>query len=332
VPPDLFAGIRVRDYHAARAWYERLLGKEPAFLPHATEAVWELAEHRYLFVIENREAPGGAVITIFVDDLDAATAEIASRGIDAAERITLSNGVRKAVYRDADGNEITFGGAPVASDPSQLEFVLNPDRTGIEVRRRAEYDLYLGSSGSEVPLIVYVHGPVRGPVARPREWPVYRGYGALAANAGAGAAIADLDYTDPQAPDAPTAQLERILDAARSENGIDGDRVAIWAFSGGARLVGRWLEAPPEWLRIVGLTYPVAPTVARVAAPLVVTRIGLEDPEIQASVERLLAVAPSATIIDVPHGRHGFDLLDHNPESRDAVTQALDAVTAVLAP
>ena len=47
-PPHLFAGLRVRDYEAARPWYERLLGHDPAFLPHATEAVWELAEHRYV--------------------------------------------------------------------------------------------------------------------------------------------------------------------------------------------------------------------------------------------------------------------------------------------
>jgi hypothetical protein len=41
----LFAGLRVRDFQAARPWYERLLG-EPTFFPHATEAVWTLAEDR----------------------------------------------------------------------------------------------------------------------------------------------------------------------------------------------------------------------------------------------------------------------------------------------
>ena len=111
---DLYAGIRVRDYHAAKSWYERLLGREPAFIPHGTEAVWELAENRYLFIEEDRAAPGGATITIFVDDLDALAAEIASRGIEPAERATYSNGVRKAIYRDVDGTEIGFGGAPVA--------------------------------------------------------------------------------------------------------------------------------------------------------------------------------------------------------------------------
>jgi catechol 2,3-dioxygenase-like lactoylglutathione lyase family enzyme len=113
VPLDLFAGVRVGDYDAAKSWYERLLGGEPAFSAHATEAVWELAEHRYLFIVEDRDAPGGATITIFVDDLDTITAEIASQGIEPAERETYSNGVRKATYRDVDGNEIGFGGAPV---------------------------------------------------------------------------------------------------------------------------------------------------------------------------------------------------------------------------
>ncbi len=44
---DLFAGLPVSDYQRALTWYERLLGSEPAFLPNATEAVWELAEHRW---------------------------------------------------------------------------------------------------------------------------------------------------------------------------------------------------------------------------------------------------------------------------------------------
>ena len=110
---DLFAGIRVGDYDAARFWYERLLGRGPVFVAHATGAVWELAAHRYLFVVQDRKAPGGAIITIFVDDLDALVAEIASRGIEPDERVTYSNAVRKAIYRDADGNEIGFGGAPL---------------------------------------------------------------------------------------------------------------------------------------------------------------------------------------------------------------------------
>jgi hypothetical protein len=108
----LYAGICVSDYRAALPWYERLLGSEPSFLPHATEAVWELAEQRYVYIEEDPGRAGYARQTLFVDDLDSAMSEIAARGIDPADVETYSNGVRKAVYRDADGNEIGFGGAP----------------------------------------------------------------------------------------------------------------------------------------------------------------------------------------------------------------------------
>ena len=110
--PDLYAGIPVSDYEAARPWYERLLGSAPTFIAHATEAVWDLAEHRSLFIVEDPERAGYATHTIIVDDLDALVSEIAGRGIEPADRETYSNGVRKAIYRDADGNEVGFGGVP----------------------------------------------------------------------------------------------------------------------------------------------------------------------------------------------------------------------------
>jgi hypothetical protein len=107
----LFAGIRVRDLTAARAWYERLLG-EPSFSPNATEVVWTLADERSLYIQEDPRRAGGALVTLFVDDLDAVISEISSRGLEPAARETYSNGVRKATYRDDDGNETAFGGAP----------------------------------------------------------------------------------------------------------------------------------------------------------------------------------------------------------------------------
>lgn len=108
---DLFAGLPVSDYQRALAWYERLLGSEPAFLPDDTEAVWELAEHRYFYIDVLPERAGNAVQTVFVDDLDARVEGIATRGIEAATTETYDNGVRKVTYRDPDGNEIGFGGS-----------------------------------------------------------------------------------------------------------------------------------------------------------------------------------------------------------------------------
>ena len=110
--PDLFAGNRVSDLERAKDWYGRLLGSEPAFLPNEREAVWELAEHRYLYVELFEEGAGGALHTVIVDDFDQRVAAVAARGIEPAERETYANGVRKWIYRDPDGNEIGFGGLP----------------------------------------------------------------------------------------------------------------------------------------------------------------------------------------------------------------------------
>jgi catechol 2,3-dioxygenase-like lactoylglutathione lyase family enzyme len=111
MPIDLFAGIPVADYAAARAWYERLFGSPPSFLPNDVEAVWELAEHRFVFIEQRPERAGHARHLVFVDDLDARVAQIAERGLAPAGRETYANGVRKVAYRDPDGNEFGFGGA-----------------------------------------------------------------------------------------------------------------------------------------------------------------------------------------------------------------------------
>jgi catechol 2,3-dioxygenase-like lactoylglutathione lyase family enzyme len=110
---DLFAGTPVSNYDEAVTWYEKLLGAPPSFLPNETEAVWEVAEHRYLYIVLRPKDAGHAVHTLFVDDFDTRLAEMSERGLDAAERETYSNGVRKATYFDPDGNEIGFGGAPL---------------------------------------------------------------------------------------------------------------------------------------------------------------------------------------------------------------------------
>jgi predicted enzyme related to lactoylglutathione lyase len=108
---DLFAGVPVHDYARAAAWYERLLGAPPSFLPNDIEAVWELEEHRYLYIRVEPEHAGHAIHTLFVGDFDARISRIVERGLEPAGRETYPNGVRKTTFRDPDGNEIGFGGA-----------------------------------------------------------------------------------------------------------------------------------------------------------------------------------------------------------------------------
>jgi hypothetical protein len=108
---DLFAEVHVSQYTQARPWYERLFRAPPSFVAHESEGVWEINDHGFVSIEEDPLRAGKSAVTIFVDDLDALVGEIGARGIEPAQRETYSNGVRKATYRDADGNEIGFGGA-----------------------------------------------------------------------------------------------------------------------------------------------------------------------------------------------------------------------------
>ena len=110
---SLFAGIPVNDYAAALAWYQQLFGAPPTFFPSDTEAVWELAEHRSVYIEQRPEHAGHAMQTIIVDDLDTLVTRIADRGLEPAKRETYDNGVRNVTYCDPDGNEIGFGGVPL---------------------------------------------------------------------------------------------------------------------------------------------------------------------------------------------------------------------------
>ena len=84
------------DYARSLAWYERLLGSSPSFLASPTEAVWELAEHRNVYIEERSSGVGHALITIFIDDFDEQLASIAARGLEPEQIETYDKGVRKA--------------------------------------------------------------------------------------------------------------------------------------------------------------------------------------------------------------------------------------------
>ena len=91
---DLFAGLPVTDYELSLTWYERLLGA-PAFFPNEVEAVWEIGEHRYLYIDVRPEHDGHAMHTLFVDDLDAWVRRLDDKGRAPTERENYDNVDRK---------------------------------------------------------------------------------------------------------------------------------------------------------------------------------------------------------------------------------------------
>jgi catechol 2,3-dioxygenase-like lactoylglutathione lyase family enzyme len=108
---DLFAGIPVKNYEESLEWYQRLFGCPPSFYPNDIEAVWQLSQHQWIYIIEQPEHSGGAVNTILgssLAELDVLVEQISSRGIEIGKEELPEKNTRKIMYYDPDGNEIGF--------------------------------------------------------------------------------------------------------------------------------------------------------------------------------------------------------------------------------
>jgi len=217
--------------------------------------------------------------------------------------------------------------------------------------RHGRADLYLPDDVARpCPAVVFVHG---GPIPAeqrptPRDWPVYQGYGSLCAARGAVGATVDHRLHEVTGFPLAAADVAAAVEVARADPRVDEGRVALWFFSGGGLLMADWLRRPPQWLRCVAATYPVLappqdwdarfrPADAVASAdrlPIVLTRVGREQQAVAAGVAAFVEAARQCQvrleIIDVPNGRHGFDILDHTDESMQAVLRAMDSVIATL--
>jgi dienelactone hydrolase len=218
-----------------------------------------------------------------------------------------------------------------------MEFVLTVPDAGT-VSEHADFDLYLPKdTEGPRPAVVIVPGtsPAAYPV-RPRHWPLFIGYARLLASRGMAAAIVDVTFHQPSEWEPASKVLPGIVESVRGHAEVDADRIALWATSGGALLVGGWLAESPPWLRCLALSYPMlGETAPNPGRPIVLTQVGLEDPQLQKTVDQFLARAAetgtSVDVINVPNGHHGFDIADHTDESRQAVLAATDYVVANLA-
>jgi acetyl esterase/lipase len=233
--------------------------------------------------------------------------------------------------------------------PYLQPFVLDVEQAADErVDRVGELDFYRPAGTARTGAILLIHGGP-GPAdleVSPRDWPVYQGYATAIAQRGQVAVTVDhslirgLDQLTTAADD-----VEAAVGLLRADPQIDPDRVGLWFFSGAGLLAGEWLDSCPDWLRFVALTYPrlaTPPGVDELVSaaevigkhkdlPVLLTRVGREREELAGPVAEFVSAGGTALdIIDVPKGQHGFDMLDHDEESRAAVTKALDWAIAHL--
>ncbi|MEU1590294.1 hypothetical protein [Micromonospora sp. NPDC005710] len=235
---------------------------------------------------------------------------------------------------------------PVAQRP----FVLSTPAAPVE--RHGNVDLHLPTDTGPRPAVVVVHGaPLPPDAPDPRDWLLYRGYGALLAASGAVTALVSYQVSELSALPAAADDIAAMVDQVRADPRVDPERVVLWFFSGGGLFAADWLRVPPPWLRGIALTYPllipfpgwevdarflpVEALSAGTGVPLVLTRAGQDIPPVLAGIDAFLPAATAQgwpmQVIDVPDGQHSFDILNPGPQAEAAVLAARDAVLELLA-
>ncbi len=73
---DIAAVVATRDYPIARAWYSRVIGRDPDLEPVDGVAEWQIATTAWLQLVEDPDRAGKSAVRIGVDDLSAQLAEL----------------------------------------------------------------------------------------------------------------------------------------------------------------------------------------------------------------------------------------------------------------
>jgi acetyl esterase/lipase len=143
--------------------------------------------------------------------------------------------------------------------------------------------------------------------------------------------------------------------------GIDPSRLALWAFSGGGPFLSLALREGAPALRALvayyaaldlrekppGSTAPISDQdrlalspayhveSGRPVPPLLVARAGLDHPSLNATIDRFTAAALARNapleVLNHPEGRHGFDILDDDPRSREIAARTIEFLRTHLA-
>jgi acetyl esterase/lipase len=143
--------------------------------------------------------------------------------------------------------------------------------------------------------------------------------------------------------------------------GVDSARLALWAFSGGGPFLSLALregaptfralvayyatldlrERPPDPAASIsdGERLALSPAhhveSGRPVPPMLVARAGADHPFLNGTIDRFIAAALAHNApleaINHPEGRHGFDILDDDPRSREIAARTIDFLRTHLA-
>lgn len=216
---------------------------------------------------------------------------------------------------------------------------------------------------SKLPAILFIHG---GPLPEsfplpPREWGVFVSYGQYAAASGfIGVTFNHRFFTPERLVDAQS-DIDDALQYVRTHAdalGVDKNRIALWAFSGGGPFLSRFLREPDPNIRCLVAFYTLldvrpsraqspglsektlndfSPVLALTESkgkipPILIGRAGLDNASLNSTIDAFIAEALKRNLtIDVSNhaqGQHGFDIRDDNARSREIIRHAMEFIKA----
>ncbi len=84
----MFAGVAVADYEQALVLHERLFGRSPNVIVAKNEAMWQLTETGWIYIVGDASSAGSALLTILVNNLEDHVADLEGRGLETSAKVT----------------------------------------------------------------------------------------------------------------------------------------------------------------------------------------------------------------------------------------------------
>ena len=205
---------------------------------------------------------------------------------------------------------------------------------------RSRFDLYGAAPDRGVVLLIH-GGPIPGNlVTTPADWGLFQSLARLLAASGVAAVVVNHRFFSPELAETAINDIEDVFRHV-STLSVDASRVALWVFSGGGSLLGRFLRSTPESVRCIVAYYAalhaqtaeysaataVAGNVGRIP-PMLVARAGLDTPQLNVAIDHFIAVAlrknAPLEVMNHPDGQHGFDFRDDNERTREILARTVD--------